>query len=202
MKWPPFRLLAFLPPAESRRLFPRFPFRWVLHVFSLTRRVIVHCATPCSREGSLYEWWRPCDALSCFFLFLFCSFRTTNPHWCRRPSLQIKATTCLQVVPMSLEWPVDPLARSDFSRSSLPPEVPSGEQQLGAFSSFHTFPLETEYSSSTTAGTTAYNRVGWMWKFRYRRSAMYYLEHQRLGWICFLQMEEQRVQTQISQEAL
>ena len=29
---------------------------------------------------------------------------------------------------MSLDWPVDPVARSD-----LPPEVPSGERQLGAF---------------------------------------------------------------------
>ena len=34
---------------------------------------------------------------------------------------------------MSLEWPIDPFAGSDLSRSSLPPEVPSGEQQLGAF---------------------------------------------------------------------
>ena len=34
-------------------------------------------------------------------------------------------------------------AISDFSRSSLSPEVPSGEQQLCACSSFHTFLLET-----------------------------------------------------------
>ena len=47
--------------------------------------------------------------------------------------LPIKATTCLQVGPMSLDWPVDPFARSDFSRSSLSPGVPSGEQQRGAF---------------------------------------------------------------------
>ena len=46
--------------------------------------------------------------------------------------LPIKATTCLQVGPMSLDWPVHPVARSDFSTSSLPPEVPSGEKQQGA----------------------------------------------------------------------
>ena len=43
------------------------------------------------------------------------------------------AVTCLPVGSMSLEWPIDPFAGSDLSRSSLPPEVPSGEQQLGAF---------------------------------------------------------------------
>ena len=33
----------------------------------LTRSVIVHDATPCSREDSPYECGRPCDALSCLF---------------------------------------------------------------------------------------------------------------------------------------
>ena len=47
--------------------------------------------------------------------------------------LLIKVTTCLQVGLMFLDWPVDPFARTDFSRSSLSPKVPSGEQQLGAF---------------------------------------------------------------------
>ena len=45
--------------------------------------------------------------------------------------LLIKAITCLQVGPMSLDWPVDLSAGSDFS--ALPPEVPSGEQQRVAF---------------------------------------------------------------------
>ena len=49
--------------------------------------------------------------------------------------LPIKATTCLQVGPVSLDWPVDPFARFVFSRSSLSPEVPSDEQQQGAFPS-------------------------------------------------------------------
>ena len=43
------------------------------------------------------------------------------------------AVTCLPVGPMSLEWLIDPFVRSDLSRSSLPPEVFSGEQQIGAF---------------------------------------------------------------------
>ena len=48
--------------------FRGFHFRWVLHVvLSLTRSVIVHDATPCSKEDSLYDCGRPCDALSCLF---------------------------------------------------------------------------------------------------------------------------------------
>ena len=38
--------------------------------------------------------------------------------------------TCLQVGPMSLDWPVNPFGRSDSSRPLLPPDVPSGEQHL------------------------------------------------------------------------
>ena len=52
-------------------------------------------------------------------------------------------------------------------------------------SSFHTFPLETECSSTTTPSATGYCRLGWMWPFPFRRSAVYYLEHQRSHWICF-----------------
>ena len=48
-------------------------------------------------------------------------------------TLPIKATACLQEGPMSLDWPVDPWARSDLSRSSLSLDAPSDEQQLGAF---------------------------------------------------------------------
>ena len=43
----------------------------------------------------------------------------------------IKAATCLQVGAMSLDWPVDPCARFDHSRSSLSLslEVPSDDQR-------------------------------------------------------------------------
>ena len=112
----------------------------------------------------------------------------------------IKTTTCLQVGPMSLDWPVDPFAIFDFSRSSLSPEVPSDEQQRS--SSFHTFPLATGCSPSITADYTTYYRLGCMWPFPFRRPAVHYVEHQRSLWMCFLQTKEQRVQTQISQEAL
>ena len=44
----------------------------------------------------------------------------------------IKATTCLQAGPMSLDFPVGPFARFDHSRSSLSPEVPSDDQQRDA----------------------------------------------------------------------
>ena len=54
-------------------------------------------------------------------------------------------------------------------------------------SCFHTFPLETEYSSSTTEITTTYYRVWWLWPFPFRRLAMSYLEHQGSRWICFFQ---------------
>ena len=71
--------------------------------------------------------------------------------------------TCLKVGPMFLDWPVNPLGRSDSSRPSLPPEVPSGEQQRGAFPASIRSPLETGCSSSTTADNTTFYRVGWMW---------------------------------------
>ena len=44
----------------------------------------------------------------------------------------IKAATCLQVGPMSLDWPRDLFAKFVHYRSSLSPEVPSDEQQRGA----------------------------------------------------------------------
>ena len=66
----------------------------------------------------------------------------------------------------------------------------------------HIIPLETEYSSSTTASTTAYCRLGWMWPFPCRRSAVYYLEHQGSHWICFHGAEKQGIQAQIPQKVI
>ena len=48
-------------------------------------------------------------------------------------TFQVAAATCLQVGPMSLDWPVDPFARIDQSRPSLSPEVSNDEQQRGAY---------------------------------------------------------------------
>ena len=110
---------------------------------SLTRRVIVHDATPCSREDSLHECGRPCDALSCLFFSALWHQRSQYILVQKTQSakdidmtcpkmLPIKATTCLQVGPMSLDWPVDPFARFHFSRYSLSPEVRNDDQQRGA----------------------------------------------------------------------
>ena len=100
-------------------------------------------ATHCSKEHSLYECERPCDALSCLFcssLWLGCNqsilVQETQPAkdidlTCFK-TFPIEATTCLQVGPMSLEWPVDPFAGFDHSRCSLSPEVPSDDQRRGA----------------------------------------------------------------------
>ena len=125
--------------------FRGFPFRWVLHfVFYLTRGVALHDTTSFSREDSLDECGCPCDLLSCLLfsaLWLRCNYSILVQETQSAKDLDltcfttfpIKAATSLQVGPMSSDWPVDPFARSDFSRSSLPPEVPSGEQELGAF---------------------------------------------------------------------
>ena len=102
---------------------------------------MIHHLTP---GKILFISVRPCDPLSCLlFSDLWLQSHQsilvqetqsakdtdmTCSKW-----LLIKATTCLQVGPMSFDWLVDPFARFDFSRSSLSPEVPSDEQQRGAF---------------------------------------------------------------------
>ena len=106
-------------------LFRRFPVSMGSNcVLSLTRGVIVHDAASCSREDSLDECGCPCDALSCLLF---------SALWPQSQSIlvqetqsakdidmtcskmfPIKATTCLQVGPMSLDWPVDPFARFNF----------------------------------------------------------------------------------------
>ena len=102
----------------------------------------MHDATRCSREDSLYECGRPCDVLSCLFFSALClqqsqsSFvqeiqSAKNIDLTCFKTLPIKAATCLPVGPMSLEWPVDPVARFDLSRPSLFLEVPRDEQQRG-----------------------------------------------------------------------
>ena len=82
----------------------------------------------------------------------------------------IKAVSCLQVGPMSLDWLVDPFARFDHSRLSLFLEVPSGEQQQGAF----------------PASTRCHWRHDAL-QAQPQIYAMYYLEHQGSCWICCLQ---------------
>ena len=120
-----------------------FPLRWVLHfVFCLIRDVALHEAPSCSREDPLDECGRPCDPLYC--LLFSAPWLRCIQYWYRRPGRQRISishvplrlfcdVTCHQVGNMSLDWPVHPPGRFDSSRSSLPPDVPSGVQQRGAF---------------------------------------------------------------------
>ena len=122
----PFASSPFCRLACRGALFRGFPFRWVLHfVLSVTRGVLVHDAASCSREGSLYECGRPCDALSCLF-FSVLWLRSNQSMLVQETQsakdidmtcskmFPIKATTCLQVGPVSLDWPVDPFCKIRF----------------------------------------------------------------------------------------
>ena len=141
----PFTSPLFRRPAGRGVLYRGFPFRWVLHfVLSLTRGVIVHDSASCSREDSRNERVGPCDTLSCFFFSALWLQRSQSILVQEIQSAKdidvtcfntfpIKAATCLQVGPMSLDWPVDPFARFDQSRPSSSPEDPIVDQQRGAF---------------------------------------------------------------------
>ena len=121
------------------------PFRWVPHfVFYLIRGVALHESPSCSSEDSLDECGRPCDPLSCLLfsaLWLRCNQSLLVQEIRSAKDLDLTCSTtflisdatCLQVGPMSLDWLVHPFGRFDSSRSSLPPDVPSGVQQRGAF---------------------------------------------------------------------
>ena len=124
--WPPIRLSA-----GRGALFRGFPFRWILHLaLSLTRSITVHVATPHSREDLLSECSRLYDNLSCLcFTALWLQQNQSILVQENQPAkdivltcfktFPIKATTCLQVGLMCLDWPVDPIARFDQSCLSL-----------------------------------------------------------------------------------
>ena len=181
--WPPIRL-----PAGRGALFRGFPFRWVLHLaLSLTRSMTVHVATPYSREDLLSECSRPRDNLSSLcFTALWLQQNQSRLVQENRPAkdivltcfktFPIKATTCLQVEPMSLHWPVDPIARFDQSCLSLAfPWRSQWRTSRRRSSSSLTCTLEAG-CSATTSSTAWYCRSGYMWPLLQRRSAMYYLE--------------------------
>ena len=114
-------------------------------------------------------------------------------------TLPIKATTCLQVGPMSLDWPVDPWARFDFSRSSLPPEVPSGEQQLGAFPAC-TRPVGDRTLFKHNRRYCNVPKGGMDVAVSFPKACGVLLGTPGPRWICFTQTKEQRAQTQIFQK--
>ena len=173
--------------------FRGFPFRWVLHfVLYLNRGVALHESPSCSREDSLDDCGRPCDPPSCLLfsaLWLRCNQTLLVQETQSAKDLDLKCSAtslfrdarCLQVGPMSLDWPVNPFSRSDPSRSSLPPEVPSGEQQLRAFllASIHSRWRQDALQAQPQIlqRTTGWDGCG---PFLSRRLAMYYLEHQGL----------------------
>ena len=110
------------------------PFRWVLHfALSLIRCLTVQDATSCPIGNSPFECGRPYCDLSCLFF--------TAPLLQRSQSILVQenqpvkdfdltcfktfpitATTCVQVGPMSLDWPLDPIAGFDQSRPSSSPD--------------------------------------------------------------------------------
>ena len=174
--------------------------------------VFLDDSASCSREDSLDECGRPCDALSCLLfsaLWLRCNQSILVQETqsakdidmtCAK-MLPIKATTCLQVGPMSLDWPVDPFAGSDFSRSSLRPEVPSGEQQRGVF------PASTRSrwrQDALQARPQILQRTtGWDGCGPFLSEGMRCITwNTRVSLDLYLQTKEQRVQTQMSQKTL
>ena len=142
--WPPFASSPCCRLACRGALFCGFPFRWFLHfALSLTRSIIVHVATPHSRVNPLSECSRPCDNLS-FLCFTALWLQQSQSLLMQEnqpgkdidltcfKTFPIKATTSLLVGPMSLDWPVDPIARIDQSRPSSSPEDPNDEHKRGA----------------------------------------------------------------------
>ena len=116
-----------------------FPIRWVLHfALSLTRCLIMHDATSCSREDPPYECGRPCDTMSSLsFTALWLQrgqsilVQEIQPAkdidlTCYK-TLPTKTITCLQKGPIFLEWPVALLAESEQSCPSSSQEDPNDE---------------------------------------------------------------------------
>ena len=167
----------------------------------------------CSREDSLDEYGRPCDPRSCLLfsaLWLRCnqSLPVQETQSVKDLDLTCSTTflfrdaTCLQVGPMSLDWPVDPFGRFDSSRSSLPPDVPSGEQQLRAFpASIHS---RWRQDALQTQPQILQRTPGWDGCGPFLSEGLRCITWNTRGpdRICFLQTKEQRIQTQISQKTL
>ena len=138
------RLTAFSPPGGWRRFFCCFLFRWIPRLAAfLIRGSTLHGSSSYSRENCLGDCDCPCDPLSCLLfsaLWPRCSQSflvqetpsAKDVHLTCSTTFLFRDTTCLPVGPMSLDCPVHLFGRPDFSRPSLPPEVPSGKQQRGA----------------------------------------------------------------------
>ena len=132
--------------------------------------------------------------------FLLCPLDSAIDFTCYT-TLPTKATTCLHVGPMSLEWLVALPAESDQSSPSSSHEDSNDEHREGALPDSNTLQLKAG-CSSTTSSTTKYCRSGYMWPYPWRRYVVYYLEKLGSHWISFILAEKQGAQTQIFQVAL
>ena len=135
-------MAALSPPCFFRRLAGR-AFRWALQfVLSLALCLTLQDAAPCSKKDSLYECSRPCDTLSCLFVsalwlrqsqsILIQEQQTNDIDWTCCKTLPTMSGTCSHVEPMSLEWPVAPIAGSDPSSPSSSHEDPNNQHPEGA----------------------------------------------------------------------
>ena len=112
-------------------------------MLSLSRCVIVHDAASCSRESSLSECECVDETPRCLFftaLWLQSSQSVVKEVQSTKDidlicfkTFPIKAATCLQVGPMSLDWRSDLFTRFDLSYSPLSPRVPSDEHNEAIF---------------------------------------------------------------------
>ena len=167
-------------------------------VFLLIRGVALHESSSFSKGNSLGDCDRACDPLSCLLvtaLWLRCSQSLVVQE---TPSVKdvdltcsiaflFRDATCLPIGPMSLDWRVNPFGRSESSGLSLPPDAPSDGLRRVAL---------------PASERSRWYRVGSVWPFPFRRSALCYLEHPGPCWICFLQTKAQGIQTQLPQKTL
>ena len=161
----------------------------------------------------LFERVGPCDTLSCFFFSALWLQRsqftlvqdiqsTKDTNLTCFKTFPINATLCLQSGPISLEWPVDPFAEFDQSRPSFSPEDPIVVQQRGdfpgftrSFSSQDALPPPPQVLQST---------AGWNMDvaISFTDVCGVLLGIPGVSLARFFQPEEQRIPTQISQDAI
>ena len=193
-------------------IFYSFPCRWVLHfALSLIRCQTVQDATSCPMENSLFECGCPYNDLSCLFFTALLLQRSQSilvqenqpvkdiDLTCFK-TFPINTTTCAQVGPMSLNLPLDPIARFDHSRPSST-EGPNDEQQRGDLpaSTRSRWRQDALQPPQILQGIAGRDTCG-----PFPDGGLRCINWNTRGLVgsVFFQTEEQRVQTFLSQEAL
>ena len=125
----------------------------------------------CSREISLSECERTCEALSCL---LYRSVASEQPIFigAGNPVSDGYRSRLFQDVPDQSRHMLTSKAHVQTFLLSCRSQRRTTTRRSSAF---HTLPLETEYSSFTSS-TTGYCMSGNMWPLHRRRSAIYYME--------------------------